>query len=91
MKSHHYRRRPSRSLYRSKPYSRIKSMSKSSKIVPESMKKLVKDLPEGIVIHGDGTSHEKLLEAGIAECDVMVAVAGADETNLVVSTLAKLE
>jgi len=53
--------------------------------------KLVKDLPDGIVIHGDGTSHEKLIEAGIAECDVLVAVAGADETNLVVSTLAKLE
>jgi len=53
--------------------------------------KLLLDFPEGIVIHGDGTSHEKLIEAGIADCDVLVAVAGADETNLVVSTLAKLE
>lgn len=58
---------------------------------PGIVEKLVSDFPADVVIIGDGTSHDKLLEAGIADCDVLVAVAGADETNLVVSTLAKLE
>ena len=53
--------------------------------------KLVNDFPDDIIIHGDGTSHQSLIEAGIVDADVLVAVAGADETNLVVSTLAKLE
>lgn len=53
--------------------------------------KLMNEFPLEVLIQGDGTSHEKLIEAGIAECDVLVAVSGADETNLVVSTLAKLE
>ena len=53
--------------------------------------KLIRELPVGVVIKGDGTSHEILLEAGIADADVLVAVSGFDETNLVVSTLAKLE
>jgi len=58
---------------------------------PGIFEKLVNDFPDDVVVVGDGTSHEKLIEAGIADCDVLVAVAGADETNLVVSTLAKLE
>lgn len=58
---------------------------------PGIFEKLVNDFPDDVVVVGDGTSHEKLIEAGIVDCDVLVAVAGADETNLVVSTLAKLE
>jgi len=53
--------------------------------------KLTKDLPNEVIIQGDGTSHEMLMAAGITNCDIMVAVSGADETNLVVSTLAKFE
>ena len=58
---------------------------------PGIYERLINDFPDDVVIVGDGTSHEKLVEAGITDCDVLVAVAGADETNLVVSTLAKLE
>ena len=64
------------------------------KIIEDRMNiysKLINEFPDDVVIQGDGTSHEKLIEAGIADCDVLVAVSGADETNLVVSTLAKLE
>ncbi len=53
--------------------------------------KLKKDLPLENIVFGDGTSHAILEACGIVDADVLVAVTGADETNLVVSTLAKYE
>ena len=43
------------------------------------------------MILGSGSSPQVLEKAGIASTDVVAAVTGADETNLVVSTLAKME
>lgn len=53
--------------------------------------KLINDLPENNIIYADGTDPSILESAGIADTDVLVAVTGADETNLVASTIAKFE
>jgi trk system potassium uptake protein TrkA len=41
------------------------------------------------VIHGDGTDPRILKEAGIEHCDVIAAVTGNDEENLVICQMAK--
>lgn len=46
---------------------------------------------EDTVIFGDGTSPDLLEAIGITSADVVAAVTGNDEVNLVVSTLAKFE
>lgn len=53
--------------------------------------KLKKELPEDIIVYGSGTDPDILEASGIAEADVVAAVTGADETNLVASTIAKFE
>jgi len=55
------------------------------------IEKLKKELPAESVIFGNGTDPNILEAAGINKADVLVAVTGADETNLVASTLAKFE
>lgn len=52
---------------------------------------LRRSLPGDCVIHGNGADPKVLEAAGICSADVVAAVTGADETNLVVATLAKLE
>ena len=54
-------------------------------------KKLLKEMPSELLILGNESDPEILKEAGIESADVVAAVSGADETNLVVSTLAKME
>ena len=46
--------------------------------------------PGARVVLGNGSDPVVLEDAGIREVDVIAAVTGEDETNLVVSTLAKL-
>jgi len=53
--------------------------------------KLKDDLPMDNIVYGNGTDPNILESVGIAEADVVVAVTGADETNLVASTIAKFE
>lgn len=53
--------------------------------------KLKKDLPLDAIVFGNGTDPNVLESAGIAEADVVAAVTGADETNLVASTIVKFE
>ena len=53
--------------------------------------KIQKELPQDSLLFGNGSDPELLEEAGIASADVVAAVTGADEVNLVVSTLAKME
>jgi trk system potassium uptake protein len=50
---------------------------------------LSQELPEALVIHGDGTDIELLEAEGMAEADVVVAVTDNDEKNLLASLLAK--
>ena len=52
---------------------------------------LKRDLPEDCVIHGNGADPKVLEAAGVRSADVVTAVTGADETNLVVATLSRLE
>lgn len=49
-----------------------------------------KFLPEHFVF-ADGSSPKVLIESGISKADILVAVTGQDEINLVVSMLAKFE
>lgn len=48
-------------------------------------------LPEGTVVRGMGSSPDVLEAAGVLRADVVIAVTGHDEVNLVVSMLAKME
>lgn len=53
--------------------------------------KIKQDLPKENIVFGSGTDPNILETCGIAEADVVCAVTGADETNLVASTIAKFE
>ncbi len=58
---------------------------------PGILEKLVQELPEGIIIDGDGSSPTVLERAEIHKAQVLAAVTGSDETNLVITSLGKFE
>ena len=49
---------------------------------------LADKLPEAIIIHGDGTSQELLLEEGIDNTDAVVSLADIDEENIIITMYA---
>ena len=51
--------------------------------------RLQQDLPADVVIAGNGTDPAVLETAGIRQAHVVAAVTGTDETNLVVTSLAR--
>jgi trk system potassium uptake protein len=53
--------------------------------------RLKKNLPQEVLIHGSGTDPELLESAGIYRANVVAAVTGEDENNLVVTNLARFE
>lgn len=53
--------------------------------------RLCRELPPNVAKLGDGTDPLLLEQMGIANADVVAAVTGDDETNLVVASLAKFE
>ncbi len=53
--------------------------------------KLRQELPEDCIIAGDGSSPSVLEAAGIHKAQVLAAVTGSDETNLVVTSMARFE
>lgn len=55
------------------------------------LEKLHQELPQEVVIAGDGSSPLTLENAGIQIANVLAAVTGSDETNLVVTSLARFE
>ena len=57
----------------------------------EDIPQLLLDLPEKVVVHGNGTDPNVLEAAGIYNADVLAAVTGVDEVNLVISNLARFE
>jgi len=57
----------------------------------EEVRHLHDDLPVGTVVPGSGTDPATLESAGIRDADVMAAVTGRDETNLVATSLARFE
>lgn len=56
-----------------------------------TVNKIIKTLLSDMVVWGNGTDPSLLEACGIRKTDVVVAVTGDDETNLVVSTIAKFE
>jgi trk system potassium uptake protein TrkA len=60
-------------------------------IRPAICDRLRQELPEAVVVVGSGTDPYVLEAAGIRQAHVVAAVTGADETNLVVTSLARFE
>jgi trk system potassium uptake protein TrkA len=58
---------------------------------PEEIARLKRELPEENVVLGSGTDPNVLEAAGIRQATVLAAVTGADETNLVATSLARFE
>jgi trk system potassium uptake protein TrkA len=56
-----------------------------------SLTKLRKVFTDDIIVEGNGTDPGILEACGIADADVVAAVTGADEANLVAATVAKFE
>ena len=55
------------------------------------LEKLALEVPQEIIVDGDGSSPAILEKAGILKAQVLAAVTGSDETNLVVTSLGKFE
>jgi len=55
------------------------------------LEKLPNEIPLEVIIRGDGSSPITLENAGIRKANVLAAVTGSDETNLVVTSLARFE
>lgn len=58
---------------------------------PALLEKLVNELPQDAIIAGDGSSPAILERANIQKANVLAAVTGSDETNLVITSLARFE
>jgi trk system potassium uptake protein TrkA len=58
---------------------------------PALLEKLKNELPLEIIVTGDGSSPDVLERAGISEAQVLAAVTGDDQTNLVITSLARFE
>jgi trk system potassium uptake protein TrkA len=60
-------------------------------LVDERASEIRARLDGGVVVAGSGTDATVLERAGVRGCDVVAAVTGNDETNLVVASLARFE
>ena len=58
---------------------------------PALLEKLNSELPKDTIIQGDGSSPTVLEQAGVQKALVLAAVTGSDETNLVITSLARFE
>ena len=58
---------------------------------PEVLTKLHRELPAEVINPGDGTDPARLEQSGIRGANVVAAVTGYDEANLVVTSLARFE
>jgi trk/ktr system potassium uptake protein len=58
---------------------------------PAILEKLVHEISQEYIVTGDGSSPVVLEKAGILNAQVLVAVTGSDETNLVITSLGRFE
>jgi trk system potassium uptake protein len=58
---------------------------------PNVLEKIKVEIPHDSIIAGDGSSPQILESAGIHKANVLAAVTGSDETNLVITSLARYE
>ncbi len=58
---------------------------------PAILEKIKAEIPPEAIIAGDGSSPQVLESAGVLKANVLAAVTGSDETNLVITSLARYE
>jgi trk system potassium uptake protein TrkA len=58
---------------------------------PQVLQRLRQEMPETSVVSGDGSSPAVLENSGIDRADVLAAVTGDDEANMVITNLARFE
>jgi trk system potassium uptake protein TrkA len=58
---------------------------------PAVLRKLETEIPQEFILTGDGSSPAVLEKADIQRAQVLAAVTGSDETNLVITSLARFE
>jgi trk system potassium uptake protein TrkA len=58
---------------------------------PAILEKIKVEIPLDSIIAGDGSSPQVLESAGVLKANVLAAVTGSDETNLVITSLARFE
>lgn len=58
---------------------------------PAVLEKIKLEIPADSIIAGDGSSPQILESAGVLKANVLAAVTGSDETNLVITSLARFE
>jgi trk system potassium uptake protein TrkA len=58
---------------------------------PAVLEKLAKEIPVDCILNGDGSSPAVLEKAGIQRAQVLAAVTGSDEANLVITSLGRFE
>ena len=58
---------------------------------PHVLEKMEGEIPSESIMVGDGSSPQVLEAAGVLKANVLAAVTGSDETNLVVTSLARFE
>jgi trk system potassium uptake protein TrkA len=58
---------------------------------PDVLMKLHRELPADVIHPGDGTDPARLEQSGVDKANVVAAVTGSDESNLVVTSLARFE
>jgi trk system potassium uptake protein len=58
---------------------------------PLVLEKMEGEIPSESILVGDGSSPQVLEAAGVLKANVLAAVTGSDETNLVVTSLARFE
>jgi trk system potassium uptake protein len=66
----------------------------SVKVIEERtnvLEKMKGEIPPDAIIAGDGSSPQVLESAGVLKANVLAAVTGSDETNLVITSLARFE
>ena len=71
---------------------RLCAMGMEVKLIEQSREKcenLCEQLPDAVVIHGDATDHDLLMEEGIRDADALVALTGVDEENIIMGLFAK--
>ena len=58
---------------------------------PAVLEKIKNEIPAEAIVAGDGSSPQTMETAGVLQANVLAAVTGSDETNLVITTLARFE
>lgn len=58
---------------------------------PQTCEFLAAEIPDAVIINGDSTQQELLLEEGIAHMDAFVSLTGMDEQNIMLSIFASMQ